>query len=372
MAIYRACYATREQVRRALDVKQAAYSDTILDRKIQSGSAAVDRLCMRKFYPTLATYKFDWPNYQYAYPWRLWLEQYELATDPANAPGGQIVDGTFLPTPVLIPVGQYILYPQSGPPFKEVQLRRDTNAAFGSNTTPQLDIGITSYFGYWVNTSPVATLTAAISSTTATTVTVSANSVTDAGSTLFIDSERMLVTDSQYVSTGITPVSGCTLAQASDNTMVVADGTQFSAQEVILIDSEWLLIQYIIGNNLIVKRGYSGSVLATHSGSETIYARRQLTVKRGFLGTTAATHLNAASVSVDVYPELVVDLTIAEALVGMIQEPQGYANQQQATYYGQAQRGQGQQKESFSGPGLPDLRGLVYDQYARQMRTRVV
>ena len=371
MAITRACYATREQVRRALDVQQSAYSDSVLDRKIQSGSAAVDRLCMRKFYPTLATYKFDWPNYQYAYPWRHWLEQYELAADPATAPGGQVVSGTFLTTPVVIPVGDYILYPQDGPPFKEFQLRRDKNVAFGNNTTPQLDIGITSYFGYWVNTSPTATLTAAINSTSATTVTVSPNGVIDVGSTLVIDTERMLVTGNQYVNTSISPISGGTLAQASDNTLVVADGNQFAAQEVILLDSEWMLIQTVVGNNLIVKRAYSGSVLATHS-LPNIYARRQLAVTRGFLGTTAATHSNNATVSVDVYPELVVDLSIAEAIIGIIQEPQGYANQQQSTYYGQSQRSQGQVRESFAGPGIVDLRGLVYDQYARQMRTRVV
>jgi hypothetical protein len=326
---------------------------------------------MRKFFPILTTYRWDWPNYQYAYPWRLWLDQKELAGDPANAPGGQIVSGTFLPSPIVIPVGQYILGPVDGAPYTELQLRRDTNATFGNNTTPQLDIGITGYFGYWIQTQVVSSLAAAITSTTQSSVQVGPNSGADAGSTLVIDSERLLVTDSQYINTSISPSFGCTTASAADNTMTVADGTKFATGEVILLDSEWMLIQYILGNNMIVKRSYSGSVLATHS-SPPIWAKRQLTVTRGFLGTTAVTHLNNASVSVDVYPDLVTDLTVAEFAVGSIQEPQGYANQQQSNYYGQSQRGQGQQRESFPGPGIQDLRNNCFEAYGRKARSRVV
>jgi hypothetical protein len=371
MAITRACYATREQVRRALDVQQPAYADTIIDRKLQSASAAVDRLCMRKFFPLLTTYHWDWPNYQYSYPWQVWFDQRELAADPANAPGGQIITGSFLPTPIPITTGQYILLPEGGPPYTHIQLRRDTNAAFGYNTTPQWDIGITGYFGYWLQTEVAGTLAAAITTASQTSVQVGPNSLIDAGSTLIAGSERMLVTDNQYVNTGVSPTSGCTSASASDNTMAVPDGTKFAPQEVILLDSEWMLIQTIVANNLIVKRAYSGSVLATHS-LPNIYAKRQLTVTRGFLGTTAATYAINAPVSVDLYPELVSDLTVAEAIIGLIQEPQGYANQQQATWYGQTTRGQGQQRETFPGAGIQDLRSQVCQAYGRQVRTRVI
>jgi hypothetical protein len=372
MAITRACYATREQVRRAMDVQQAAYTDTVIDRKLQSASGAVDRLCMRKFYPLLTTYHWDWPNYQYAYPWQLWFDQRELAGDPQFAPGGQIVSGSFLASPIPITVGQYIMLPEDGPPYTHFQLRRDTNAAFGYNTTPQWDVAITGYFGYWLQTEVAATLAAAVTSSMQSTVTVTANGLIDAGSTLVLGNERMLVTNNSYVSTSIVTISGGTNASAADNTIAVADGTQFAAQEVILIDSEWMLIQTIIGNNLIVKRAYSGSVLATHNTGATIWAKRQLTVQRAFLGTAASTYSINASVSIDIYPELITDLTIAEALTGLIQEPQGYANTQQRTWYGQTQRGQGQQAESFPGPGLPDLRDQVIDAYARKARSRVI
>lgn len=366
MAITRACYANREQVRRALDVQQSAYADTILDRKLQAASGAVDRLCMRKFYPLTTTYNWDWPNYQYAYPWRLWLDQRELAGPPTL-----VESGPFLNTPIIIPPSEYILLPQSGPPYTSIQLRRDTNAAFGNNTTPQYDIQITGPFGYWLQTEQVANLSTAISSASQTTVSLTANGLVDVGNTLVIGSERMLVTDSQYVSTGISPTAGCTTSSAADNTLTVPDGTQFATQEVILLDSEWMLIQSIIGNNLIVKRAYSGSVLATHS-LPPIYARRQLTVSRAFLGTAAATYLAATPVSIDVYPDLVTELTIAEAVVGLIQGSTGYANTQQVTWYGQVQRNQGQVPENFPGPGLPDLRQQCFDAYGRKARSRVV
>ena len=371
MAITRACYANREQVRRALDIQQSAYADERIDRKLMAASGSVDRLCMRKFYPLLTTYNWDWPNYQYAYPWNLWLDQRELAADPAVAPGGQILSGSFLPAPVIIPTGQYLLEPQDGPPFTQLQLRRDTNAAFGYNTTPQWDIQITAYFGYWLQTEVATTLAAAITSTTQRTVQVGPNSLIDAGNTLVIGNERMLVTDSLYINTTISPLSGCTNASAADNTMAVSDGTQFAQGEVILLDSEWMLIQYILGNNIIVKRAYAGSVLATHS-LPNIYAKRMLTVTRAFLGTAAATATINTPVSIDLYPDLVTDLTVAEAGVGSIQEPQGYANTQQNTYYGQVQRGQGQQKESYPGPGLPDLRNNCFEYYGRKARSRVI
>lgn len=367
MAITRACYATREQVRRALDVQKSAYQDAIIDRKLQAASGSVDRLCMRKFYPLQTTYNWDWPNYQYAYPWRLWLDQRELAGPPSS-----LVVGSFLPQPIVIPTGEYLLLPQDGPPYTSIQLRRDTNASFGYNTTPQWDIQITGPFGYWISTEPAGSLAAAVATTTQNSVQIGPSSLIDAGSTLVVGSERMLVTDSQYISTGIDTVSGGTSASAADNTIAVPDASQFSVQEVILIDSEWMLIQYILGNKLIVKRAYAGSVLATHAAGTLIYAKRQLSVKRGFLGTTAATYASDEQVSVDVYPDLIPDLTIAEAVVTLIQEPQGYANQQQSNYYGQSQRGQGQQRESFPGPGLPDLRNQVFEAYARKVRSRVV
>lgn len=367
MPISRPCYCTREEVRLALDIQQSAYADHKLDRALASGSGSVDRLCMRRFYTQIKTYHFDWPNYQYAYPWRLWLDERELAGVPTL-----IESGPFLTTPVQIPTANCLFLPETGPPYTEIQLRRDLNSTFGNNTTPQFDILITGPFGYWLNTLPAGTLAVALPDGTGTTLQASSGAFFDVGDTLIIDTESMLVTDSQYVNTTIQFSAGCTTASAADNTMTVPDGTKFSAGEIILIDSEWMLIQYIIGNSLIVKRAYSGSVLTTHTAPGNVFAKRLFTVTRGALGSTAAAHLINAPMSIREIPELVKELSLAEAVVTLIQTPAGYANDSQATWMGQQQRGQGSQKEAWPGTGIPDLRQRCEEAYARKARSRVI
>jgi hypothetical protein len=366
MPISRPCYTTREDVRSALDIQQASYADRKIDRALMSGSDSVDRLCMRKFYTKFTTYHWDWPNFQYAYPWQLWLDQRELAGVPSL-----VESGTFLSSPVQIPVADILFLPEDGPPYTGIELRRDLSYAFGYNTTPQWDINITGPFGYWMQTVPASSLAVALSDTTTTTVQAALGGYFDVGDTLIIDSEYMLVTDSQYISTGISFTAGCTTASAADNTMTVPDGTKFTSQEIILVDSEWILIQSVIGNNLIVKRAYSGSVLTTHSLGD-IYAKRQFTVTRGVLGTTAASHSQGTQMYIRDIPGLVKELATAEAVVTLIQSTAGYANDSQATWRGQRQQGEGSQVEAWPGTGIPDLRQRCAEAYARQARSRVI
>jgi hypothetical protein len=368
--IYRPCYATREEVMRALDIKAAAYSSQQVDRKINAASDAVDAMCQRVFFPTDGTNRWDWPNYQYTYPWKLYFDQLEMAAQPTL-----VVTGSLLEVPVVIPSGNYIMEPvNEGPPFTWIELRRDLNSAFGSNDTPQLDIAITGTFGYWTKTTPVGMIAAAIADDVVTTVQMSAGPLAGAGTgdVLIVDAERMLVTDSQYVSTGITPISGCTSKSAADNTMVVADGTQFSPDEIILYDSELMLVQTVMGNNLIVKRAWSGSALATHSGSD-LWANRLLTVQRGALGTTATSHTSDTNAYISTVPGLVKDVAIATALTGVANEPAAYAVQMAASWYGSNPRLEGSQRESAPGIGLPGLVAQLTDSiYVRKARSRVI
>jgi hypothetical protein len=366
MAIHRPCYVTREEARLALDIKQSAYDDRKIDRWIMSASRSVDGLCQRVFFSTFATRTFDWPNFQYTYPWKLYLDQNELAAAPTS-----VTSGSFLTSPVVIPLGDVLPRPINGPPFTYIELRRDHNSAFGNNTTPQADISITGPFGYWMEQDSAGSLAAAITDTTGTTVTISDSSLVGVGDVLICETERMLVTDARYVSTGISFLSGCTTAQANDITMAVPDGTKFSPQEIILVDSEWMLIQDVVGNNLIIKRAYAGAVLATHVPGP-IFAKRQLTVNRGALGTTAATHSNSTALFIATVPDLVKDTAAAEFTVMATQMPAGYANTQQVSWHGQVQRGQGSQQEPFPGPGLPDLRARCLASFGRSSRSRAV
>jgi hypothetical protein len=113
-------------------------------------------------------------------------------------------------------------------------------------------------------------------------------------------------------------------ALASDVTIAVTTGTSYTVGEILLLDSERMLIVDIAGNNLTVKRAWDGTVLAAHTGS-TIYAPRRLTVTRGAVGTTAATHSNGAAITRHVVPGLIKELCVAEALNTLLQETGGYS-----------------------------------------------
>lgn len=365
--VTRPCYCTREEVMRALDVQQAAYRTDQVDRAILAAADAVEGLTQRRFYPVTGTRSFDWPNFQYAYPWRLWLEGSELAAQPTL-----VVTGHLLPSPVTIPSTDYNVRPsaesppEAGPPYRVFELRRDKSSSFGSNPTPQLDIAITGDWGWNTNTVAAGTLAGAVNSSVAT-VTVSDSALLGVGNWLLAGTERMIVTDSDYVDTGIVFASGITTSQASDRVGVVADGTQFSVGEVIMVGFEWMVISQIVGNNIVVKRAWDGSLLSTHLGTDHIWARRSYTVIRAALGTTAASHSQGDALAVGETPGLINELAVAEALVWLSQEPAAYAGSPSGTAT------QGANREPKPGMGLPDLRQRVLDsRFAQKARSRAV
>jgi hypothetical protein len=355
MAVVTACYCSREDVQRAPDLKDSLITNQSIDRAIQSVSRLIEGQLHRLFYPTDTTYQWDWPNYQYAYPWRLWLDQWDIVTlTQLQSPAG-----------TTIPLQDVILYPlnrKPGFPYTRVELDRSTTAAWGAGPTPQKSIQVTGTFGFCADTDAAGILAAAVSSTSATSVTVSDASQMGVGDLLIIDSERLLVQERYPVTTGQTNVSGATTASASDNAVTVTDATQVHLGEVLLLDSEHMLITGISGNVLTVHRAWEGSVLATHSSAATLYAYRQLTVLRGQFGTAAATHLNAAAVSRHRPPSLIRDLAIAEAVNRVAQESAGYSSTE----------GAGAGAISTVGAGLADLWDEVTTVYGRKARIRAV
>jgi len=353
--IFRPCYCTREQVRRAVEVTLAEYAYDRIDRAILTASEAVEALTQRKFYPETATRKFDWPNYQYTYPWKLYLDENELADIPTA-----VVTGSLLPVPVTIPIPDVICQPvNTGPPYTRIELRRDLSVAFGYNSTPQEDIAITGTFGYWTKTESAGVLAADVAIVD-TAVTVSDGSV-GVGDLLIAGSERMIVTDAAYADTGVA-YSGLSSASAADKIVAVPDGTAFSKGEILMVDAEWLLVEYIAGNNLVVKRAFEGSVLAAHAGG-TLWASRTLTVIRGALGTIVATHKVGDALTASVVPGLIRQLSIAEAIVWLAQEHGAY---------GGASGPLASAGGPSAGPGLPDLRERVCNsRFSRAARTRV-
>jgi hypothetical protein len=309
----------------------------------------------RRFYPVDETHYWDWPNFQRAYPLRIWFDQAELADVTVNQPvvttGGQ-----------LIPYSAIFWGPWNyGPPYTYMELDRSQSYAFGVGNTPQRDVVITGTFGWSIETDLAGTLATAISDTTGTTVIVSNAAVATIGHILIADSERMIVSDhAAYDTTQSLQGGGGTTVSNADDLLTVANGADLNVDEIILIDAERMLIVDINGNAVTVKRAWDGTVLAAHDTGAEIYAYRQLTVLRGQLGTTAATHDQGITLYTHHPPYLIRDLAIAEAGMRVLQETGGYAGPQ------------GEEVLSNLARQLTGLWDDVTAGYGRKARRRVV
>ncbi len=349
-------YATREDVMRALDSKTTARNASQVDRAIESASRDVEALCHRRFYPQIATRYFDFPGPQYARPWRLWLDDSELISVTSLSSGG-----------VPINEADFFLEPnRSGPPYNRVEIDLAGPATFGGGDTHQRDITLTGLFGYRNDETTVGALTAAVASANATSITVDgpAAAALGVGSVVRLGAERLLVTARTMADTGQN-LAGDLTAQNSAVSVTVADGSGFAVDEVVLIESERMLIVDIAGNTLTVKRGWDGSVLAAHTAGADIYAPRTLTVRRGALGTTAAAHDSGAAVVRWDPPGPVRDLVLAEAVAQLDNERTGYARTRRTGDGGSSER-------AMDATALAALRDRVYASHGRKARVRAV
>lgn len=348
-------YCTREDVKNALDVMETARSNAEIDRAIESASRMIDGsvpgagFLKRRFYPETRTMTFDWPNNQYARPWRLWLDGNELVSLNTLTAGG-----------TTIAAADYFLRPDSGPPYTHIEIDLGSSAAFSAGSTHQRSIVAAGVFGYNADEAPAGTLAEALD-VSETAVDVSDSSAIGVGTIIQIDSERMIVTGKTMLDTGQN-LGGNLTAVNNNVTVPVGSGTAFTVDEVILIDAERMLITDIAGNNLTVKRPWDGTVLAAHSANADIYAPRTLTVARGALGTTAATHSTSTAITRHVVPGLVAELCLAEALNILMQRRSGWART----------TGSGDNQREGSGRGLREIKADAYTAYARKARSRAV
>jgi hypothetical protein len=364
MPISRPCYCTREDVLSATDITLTTDYARHIDSAIESASDSLDGgypnpggsgLLKRTFYPYDRTAYFDWPNYQYAYPWRIWFDAAELAdvtvTVPTVTTGGQSIPDSaiFWGDPN---------YPEA--PFTYMELDRSQDYAFGVGPTPQRDVAITGTFGYDLITESAGSLASNLAATTTATANITWTTARfGVGDLLVIDSERMLITDRSYVDTSQTLQADMD-ALASATTVSVTDGTDFTTEEIIQLDSELMFISSITGNDLTVIRAWDGSTLAAHSGSE-IYAYLGVQLTRAVCGTAIASHDTDAVIYRKVYPAGVHELALAEALNTVFQKTSGYART-----IGEAGAA------PVPGGSLPDFRAQVFQRYARKSRQRVI
>lgn len=351
MSVTEPCTVTREAVKKALDVKGTSRSDDDIDRAIQAGSRAAEGLLHRVFYPRDTTRYFPWPNYQYANPWTIWFDAWELAAIPTSVTTGGVA----------IPIGNIFFEPvNSGPPYTYMEINRATNSAFGIGPTPQRDVAVTGTFGFDLNSAGAGALAAAMNDTTTGVATVSNSAAAGVGDVLVVGTERMLLADKTLTTTGQTQ-QGTIGSSTADQTLGVQNGAGFAVGEPVTLDAETMLVTNVVGNNLLVKRGWDGTTPATHNGA-TIYAPRSWTVTRGAFGTTAATHLNGSAISRYTPPSLVTQLSLAEAENNLLQAVSGYARTV----------GAADNARPVSGQSLADIRAQAYAQYGRKVRRRTV
>lgn len=355
MAVSRPCLCTREDVARATDTKETARNNAQLDRAIEAAVDAVSSLLQRDFHPWTGVRYFDWPNHSYSRPWRLWLNRNELVSLTTLTVAGSTISAS-----------DYIVRRADGkeePPYTHVEMLLSGSAAFTAADTFQRAIAITGVYGHSANTSLAGALAEALDSSE-TGVDVTDSSAIGVGDLLLVDAERMTVTAKTMLDTGVNIDAADSLTASTADVSITMSTTTGAptVDEVILIDSERMLVVDVSGTTLTVKRAWDGSTLATHAANADIYAPRTLTVIRGAQGTTAASHSNSTTVYRHVVPGLVRQLATGEAIAWMNQEGAGWART----------AGSGDSEREVTGRGLQQLRDQALTAYGRQARTRAV
>jgi len=345
MTISTPVYATREAVREAVDFKDALFSNARIDRALEASARTVEGDLKRRFYPEVATRKFDWPNYSLSATWELDLGDNEVIEVVSLTAGGNT-----------IPVADIKLRrgdDKSEPPYNRIEIDLSTSSAFSSGSTFQQAIEVEALYGYQNTTTP-AGATAQLINGSVTSLQVTDSGSVGVGAIMKIDNERILVTNKSMLDTTQNLQTSLDARQNSES-VVVQNGAAFFVDEIILIDAERMKIVDIAGNTLIVKRAWDGTTLAAHTApTADIYAPRTLTIVRAFLGTTAASHSSATAIVCQSFPGLVTEYSLALALADTRLGSASYV------------------PETFDNKALRDLCEKAYSAYGRKLRTGAI
>ena len=304
-------YCSREAVKAAVGIV-GAKSDAVIDRNIEAASEDIERLLVPlTFIPVTATRTYRWP-------------QVNGRSAVLRIPGWDLIAVTTLQakaqdsSPTTIAAADYFIEPANeGPPYRRIEIDLSSTAAFEAGDTPQRSISIAGRWGYREDTKAAGALAEGLD-TSETEVQITNASLIDVGDTLKIESEAMFVSAKAALTTGTT-LNDTLTVDRNDVTVTLASGAAAKVGEVLLLDSERMLVEDITGNDLTVQRAYDGSVLAAHSTGITVYAYRSLTVVRAVNGTTAATHADTTAITKYAPPADIVELCLAQAIAHMTQ-----------------------------------------------------
>lgn len=339
-------YCTREMVQDALAYADNVRTDRRIDSAIRAATREIEGFLHRTFLPRLATRSFDMPGSDV-----LWLYDSELASAPTSFTSGStaMTAGT-----------DFLLRPESGPPYRWIEERTAGSVKFQAGATPQNSLSITGDFSYPCRQLTAATLSGGITSS-ATSLVLDDSSLVGVGSLLALGSEYVLITERTMSTTGTT-LSGNLTASKGETIVPVASGAAVALAETIQVDAERMRVLGLDGNDLIVERGARGSVLAAHTSGATILAPRTCTVVRGMRGSTAASHADAGGVDVLRPPSLVEELCAAIAGNIVVQASGNWA----------ARQGASETQYQPDARGITLLMEEVYTAYGRKTRSRAV
>jgi hypothetical protein len=380
MTVYEVAYCSREDSLRAIDFKDGITTEVQgkTDRAIQSISRNIEGHLHRLFYPWDGTKWFDFPNYQYTSPWSLYLDRNDVLCLTDFSSGG-----------VAIPLNTCFLRPANkrpGFPYTKIELDRSSGSTFGGQSaTPQNAIMGVGTWGFTADADPAGTLTASVNAS-ATDILISDASQMGVGDLLILGygrgeapfpddtlghaglirpyvGERVLVSNRQAADTGLAQSgAGCSTVSTADAQLQwTGTGTAPAQGEVLLLDSEQMLVQFVVDGVATVERAWNGTVLQAHDDAE-IWAYRSLYVQRGFQGTAAASWPEGTAVYRHRVPQMIRDLAIGESVNRILQETSGYSRMV----------GSGDAARPASGMALADLWEECRTEYGRQARSRAI
>src|SRR3990170_5141125 len=323
-------YATREQVKRAGDIKRSD-QDTQVDRHIEAASRHIDRILgLREgvFIPKTQTRNFEWPQDaavedRHRNGYTLYLDEHLISISSVTRDGD---------TATAVPTADVFLEPANeGPPYTRLELDRsstDANATFAStiSTTNQRAVRVAGSWGYKSATEAAGTVSSGLASDAAATSFVCSNaSLIGVGDTLLIGTEQVFVSGRAFAALGAILVNDAAItADMADNTITVDGSHGLVAGEIIKLDSEELYIRSVATNVLSVIRAYNGTALAAHADDTAVQIARTLTIVRGVNGTTAAVHANAVAVNKYAVPKDVNEYVVARSLHTFRQDEGGW------------------------------------------------
>lgn len=344
-------YTTRERVASAMSAASSVAVATEIDDAIAAATDSINRLCQRDdFAPWIGTRYFPEGSPGRRRTRALYFDQYSLTAEPTAV----TVDGT------AVTVSDLIFLPVNGPPFTAME--PDETGSASVHGAERGSVAVTGTWGHCTDVQATAGITVGAVNASVTTLVVdgTAASRIGVGTILTAGTERLTVTGRGAITTSQTVQTPMT-ASAAGTGLAVTTGSAFAVGELLLVDTESMIVAGIGGNTLVVDRAVDGSVLASHTGS-TIYAYRSLTVVRGDRGSTAASHTDGTALTRWVPPPGIGALARAEAINTVLSEAAGYARTV----------GSGEAIRNASGAGLKVLRDQVQATYGRMMRHRAV